>query len=128
MEQYNGEKYKGEWKNDYRYGKGLFRIFILGTLYHKDDTSELSEWKDGPKEKKCNLLNLAVASGHKERYKGEMKDRKRDGKGIFCCIIGEYKFANGSYYIGMWKNDKRNGIGKINNNYRKMYLRRWQLL
>ena len=39
-----------------------------------------------------------------DKYDGEWKDNKKDGKGILSC-------ANGDKYDGNWANDKRNGEG-----------------
>ena len=44
-------------------------------------------------------------------YNGDWKNNKRDGKGKIATNIGKQVYANGDIYDGQWKNDKRNGIG-----------------
>ena len=39
-----------------------------------------------------------------DRYEGDYKNNKREGKGI-------YYFNNGKRYEGNWKNDKKDGKG-----------------
>ena len=39
-----------------------------------------------------------------DKYDGEYKDGKRNGKGT-------YTFADGDKYDGEWKDDKGNGLG-----------------
>jgi hypothetical protein len=39
-----------------------------------------------------------------ERYEGYLKDGKKDGKGKFI-------YVNGNYYDGEWKDNKKNGKG-----------------
>jgi hypothetical protein len=81
----NGEKYKGEYKNGKRNGKGVFK-FVDGSEYD-------GEWKDG-------IINgkgvYKYASG--DEYNGEWKDKERNGKGIIT-------FADGSKIIGEFQNN-----------------------
>ena len=96
----NGNKYEGEFNNDYINGYGLYTFenmhtyegnFVNGVFHGKG----IYKWPDG-----CY-------------YKGEYLNGKREGN-------GEYKFPDGKIYKGPFSKGKPNGKGKLNikgNNY-----------
>jgi len=48
-----------------------------------------------------------------DKYQGQYKDDKRDGKGnSYRLHLGIHYYSNGSKYSGNWKEDKINGHGK----------------
>ena len=112
----NGDKYIGEWHEDYKHGNGIY-IFADGEKYvgeykydKKDGHGEytfasgekyIGEWKDN---KYHGQGEFAFADGAK--YIGEFKDDNRDGQ-------GEHTFANGEKYVGEYKDDIRDGQGEL---------------
>ena len=46
-----------------------------------------------------------------ETYVGDWKDNMRDGIGKIQNIVGTYSYRNGDKYDGQWKNDIRLGKG-----------------
>jgi hypothetical protein len=46
-------------------------------------------------------------------YKGDYKEGKKEGVGIFKHNIGAYEWIDGSKYTGQWENNKINGKVKI---------------
>ena len=87
----NGSKFKGEFRNNKRHGKGIY-YYTNGDIYAGD-------WKND--EFFGNGFYI-FASG--ERYRGEFKNGKKHGK-------GNYFYQNGCIYKGMWALDKKNGDG-----------------
>lgn len=111
----NGDKYKGEWKDDKRHGMGQ-QVWKSGATYigdwkcgkpdgygtyTKGEQLYIGEWKDGKKHGhgKCAYNELAF-------YHGEWKEGHRNG-------WGEMHYENGDVYVGDWLMDKRNGEGII---------------
>jgi S1-C subfamily serine protease len=104
----DGIKYIGEWKNNYRHGKGT-EIDSDGNKYvgaFKDDQKNgwgTFIWADGDKyvggfrnNIKNGLGTYTFANG--EEYVGEFKDDMRNGRGI-------YAYTDGTIEEGVWKND-----------------------
>ena len=87
----NGDRYRGEWKNDQREGEG---VFICRNFDRFTGTWE-KDLKEG----------YGVYRFHTgESYKGNWSKGKRHGKGRF-------KWADGSSYKGTWRNGLKEGTG-----------------
>lgn len=91
----NGEKYTGNWANDKMDGAGILydgagRVLKQGS------------WDEGVfiSSQPMHLLNDG------SKYYGDLKDGKRNGEGI--C-----KYSNGNRYDGGWKDDLKDGQGKL---------------
>ena len=67
---YKNGKYKGQFKNDVKDGKGIY--------YYNDDNKYEGEWKNDLKEGKGIFY---WKNG--DRYEGEFKNNKMEGRGIF---------------------------------------------
>lgn len=85
----NGDKYTGEWKNNYRHGIGTY-TFANGDEYKGDFKDD--EW---------NGQGIYSFSDG-EKYLGEFKDGYKHG-------FGTYIFTSGNKYEGYWENDYQNG-------------------
>jgi len=112
----NGYKYNGEWKEDLLHGQGKF-IFKSGDVYEgelkdgkyngqgkyisKDKEVYEGAWKDGEKH---GLGKSIYRNG--DVYVGEYKDHIRHGQ-------GKYIWKDGDVYEGEWKDDGINGQGKF---------------
>jgi len=82
----------------------------------KDDIGEYNgEIKNG----KRNGKGVNVKGSH--MYEGEWKDNNRDGKGFM-----RYPGPLGMSYDGQWKDDKRHGNGRMNYGYGKEYNGEWE--
>lgn len=90
----SGRIYEGNWKNDFRDGKG-FEKFPNGSTY---DGAYLEGKPHG-------LGKYTWISG--EYYIGEWNSGKKDGKGT-------WKGLENEYYVGAWKNGKPEGSGLYN--------------
>ncbi|EGR27773.1 MORN repeat protein [Ichthyophthirius multifiliis] len=105
-----GEIYKGEWQNNIRHGKGIiikYRyviIFLLqkGYLIMGDGETIDGYFFNHNPHGKCEIT---YSNGNK--YKGEMKNGKKDGQGIFENNEEQY------IYEGEFKENKKNGKGKF---------------
>ena len=99
---YKNGKYKGEFKNDLKDGKG--------TYFYTDENRYEGEWKNDLKEGKGTFF---WKNGN--RYEGEFKNNKMEGRGIFY-------YNDGDKYEGDWKNDLKQGKGIFyyNNGDREM--------
>jgi hypothetical protein len=94
INEFNGYKYNGEWKEDLLHGQGKF-IWKDGDVYE-------GEWKDG----KIHGQGKKTYN-NKDVYEGAWKDGKRHG-------LGEFIYRNGkTHYEGQWKNGMKHGQGKI---------------
>ena len=86
----NGEKYYGDFKSNYRHGKGYYE-FTNGTAY-------LGDWKYG---KYNGYGTLSYSNGLS--FSGKWFKGKREGR-------GQLKDINGTVlYNGYWKKDKKSG-------------------
>lgn len=87
----NGEKYEGDWKEDWKEG--------VGKWYYTNGSYFDGEWRGDNINGKgtCYYIN-----GNK--YEGEWRDNKR-------CGTGTCYYANGEKYQGQYKDDKRDGRG-----------------
>lgn len=101
----NQIKYKGDFLNDKREGKGEY-FFEDGSVYKGD-------WKDGKREGKGVYLFKTGA-----RYEGEWKDNSCDGEGIM-------KYANRVVYEGEWADGKWNGEGRLDKANGNVYEGDW---
>ncbi len=125
----NGDKYKGEWKNDSMSGSGI--LTCKDTVRWCPNTVKyIGEWKNNIKsgEGKCydsveNLIYWGLFVNDKpietyplERkrvnyyngyYDGTLKEDKYHG-------YGKREFLNGDIYEGEWKNGRREGKGIYN--------------
>lgn len=95
----NGNYYKGGWKLNKKSGYGITEWKNRGELYE-------GEWEDNnlngygtylwfEQNRKINILV--------NRYQGEFKNGKRNGKGCFY-------YADGSVYIGEWFENSKDGF------------------
>ena len=87
------ESYEGEWKNDMKQGKGLYR-YINGATYEGD-------WKNDCQEGKGIYL---FADG--SYYEGDWEAHKMHGKGVYVDIKGKKwigEFRNGCFHSGKQK-------------------------
>ena len=118
----NGGKYKGEWKNDKRNGKGVFtsvnynnpnlpgikyegefnndRIEGFGIAKYSSGDKYEGEWKNNKQYGKGTLIYIGGG-----KYVGEWKYGKLDGEGI-------YYLKNGERFEGKFIDNKYNGYGK----------------
>jgi LysM repeat protein len=81
----NGDKYKGEWKNN--------RCDGQGTLTYLDGSNYVGQWKNHQRHGQGTYI---YSDGSK--YIGQFKDNQRHGQGT-------YIFPDGSKYVGQWKNN-----------------------
>ena len=125
----NGDIYIGMWKKGMFHGNGLFymkstnnwqigkfeqgtMLEVIGTGKGKPSSlgllwviliaikSKLDDGKGG------NTLNDLFCEGETyfDHYYGDIVDGARNGNGVF-------SFADGSFYSGMWKDNKTYGLG-----------------
>jgi hypothetical protein len=87
----NGDKYVGEIKDNKRNGQGTY-YFTNGNKYE-------GEWKDDEQNGIGTLYFLTNNNFKGDKYVGEFKNGKFDGKGI-------YTKASGIRYEGFWDDDK----------------------
>ncbi|XP_054289764.1 MORN repeat-containing protein 3-like [Macrosteles quadrilineatus] len=115
----SGEKYKGEWKNNLKHGKGsqLWKnkhmyegdwlngqrhgYGVLSKILDDGVTQILlydGDWQYGKPE------GFGRKHSGDEYYEGEFKSGKRHGQ-------GRMWFADGSFYDGTWVDNMKNGLG-----------------
>ena len=90
-EEWKGDKYVGEWKNDKMHGHGAY-TYANGNKYVGEFNSN----------KRNGVGTATYISGNK--YVGEYKNDDRNGNGTFT-------WTDGSRYVGEWKNNDMNGHG-----------------
>jgi len=102
----DGSSYEGHFKNNKKEGKGRLTL-KTGDIYK-------GTWIDDVLQP---VVKIKYLDGN-GTYKGEVKDFKRHGKGVFTC--GE------TIYEGFWENDRRNGWGKEINGGSSTYEGHWR--
>lgn len=120
----NGDKYEGEWQNGKRHGTGKL-ILVNGKVQEGDwledafqDPAALILVDDNPSEfldknlRDCNKTHCENGSGIYEyadgsKYIGAFKNGSPEGQGT--CY-----YANGDKYVGQWKNHAPHGEGVYN--------------
>jgi len=90
-DQFAGQVYEGEYCNDVRHGRGVFR--------HTDGTVYEGEWSNGKMEGR-GVMRYSDGSV----YEGEFKDDAKDGK-------GKEIRRGGAVYEGDWRRGKMDGRG-----------------
>ena len=91
----NDCKYKGEFKDGKRHGKGVLKGFD-GARYE-------GNWVNGKK----NGYGVQVYSNG-DRYEGNFKDNLKDGYGLYITSNAKYKYKQRVIFQGLWKNNKVN--------------------
>ena len=81
----NGDKYKGQWKNN--------RLDGQGTITYLDGSKYVGQFKDGQMNGQGTLIYL---DGRK--YVGQFKNGQMNGQGTLT-------YLGGSKYVGQWKNN-----------------------
>ena len=61
-----------------------------------------------------------------DKYDGEWKNGKKNGKGKVYSNVGIYYYIDGSQYDGYWVEDKKNGQGCFIINIRRVSLCEWR--
>ena len=119
----NGNEFEGEWKDDKREGKGLYR-WKAADRFHGD--VYYGDWKND------NIEGIGTYKFNDgSLYEGEWKNSRREGHGTMIYIngsvyVGQFKkgaadgegtlkFEDGGVYTGSWKGHKRHGKGKMIN-------------
>jgi len=95
----DGENYDGDWKDGNPNGKGIYN-FINGDVYD-------GEFKNGEKSGSGKFTH-GPGDWEGDVYEGEFKNDQRSGHGVITFGSGEFK---GEKYDGQWKDGKRNGKG-----------------
>ena len=95
----NKDKYEGEFRNGKREGKGEYKWII----YDKKEVLVPYLFKGYFENDNFGDVGTFFYTNG-DKYKGQLKDRKRHGKGI-------YYWEDGDRYEGDFKNDKREGNG-----------------
>jgi hypothetical protein len=108
----NGDKYKGQWKNN--------RLDGQGTLTYLDGSKYVGQWKNNQRHGQGTYIYP-----DRSKYIGQHKDGQRHGQGT-------YIYPDGSKYVGQFKDSHLNGHGTLtyldgrkfvghwkNNNYNK---------
>ena len=90
----NDCKYKGEFKDGKRHGKGVLKGF--NARYEGD-------WVDGKK----NGYGVQVYFNG-DRYEGNFKDNLKEGFGLYITSNSKYKYKQLVIFQGLWKNNKVN--------------------
>ncbi|CAH8496109.1 unnamed protein product [Heterobilharzia americana] len=118
----NGDEYRGEWKDNKRHGRGIYKWGKTNLIY-EGDWEKNRRSGSGVLSVKCqNEKQVNIYSGswkndkrhgygknwysQNEIYEGEWCDGKRSG-------WGRMYYADGSIYEGQWFNDKRHGDGML---------------
>ena len=100
----SGSEYIGEIKNDLPHGKGSYHWYN-GVTY-------VGSWKKGKKHGKgVDSLPYDKVNDCSEKYVGEFKNDKRNGRGTF--YLYDKKGIVEEKYIGEWKNNKPHGKGTL---------------
>ena len=89
----NGDKYKGQWKNN--------RLDGQGTLTYLDGSKYVGQWKNHQRQGQGTYI---YPDGSK--YIGQHKDGQRHGQGT-------YIYPDGSKYVGQFKDGQMNGQGTL---------------
>jgi hypothetical protein len=89
----NGDKYKGEWKNN--------RCDGQGTLTYLDGSNYVGQWKNHQRHGQGTYI---YSDGSK--YIGQFNNNQRHGQGT-------YIFPDGSKYVGQFKDGQMNGQGTL---------------
>ena len=112
----NGDRYKGQWKNEKENGHGVMRYangdtydgdFVNGDCHGKGALSfDNGDTYDGDfvNNERTGKATLIYANG--EQYEGDFVNGSREGNGVMA-------YANGDRYDGAWKGDQRHGQGTI---------------
>jgi hypothetical protein len=108
----NGDKYKGQWKNN--------RLDGQGTLTYLNGSKYVGQWKNNQRHGQGTYIYP-----DRSKYIGQHKDGQRHGQGT-------YIYPDGSKYVGQFKDGQLNGQGTLtyldgrkfvghwkNNNYNK---------
>ncbi len=110
----NGNRYIGQWANQYRQGKGKLAYHSgeeyighfhkskfngHGTMTFPDGSKYVGDWADDIQHGEGVYI---YSNG--DRYAGEFKRGKLNGRGTML-------YANGTQYIGSWKNNYKDGQG-----------------
>ncbi|MBF0274592.1 MAG: hypothetical protein HQK84_05105 [Nitrospinae bacterium] len=93
----SGFEYNGEWENDKKHGKGVEKQLPEFYVYEGD-------FKDGMRSGK----GTAFYGNKSNKYTGDWENNKRHGTGTMVWINDEGKIDR---YEGEWKNDQRDGNG-----------------
>ena len=89
----NGDKYKGQWKNN--------RLDGQGTLTYLDGSKYEGQWKNNQRHGQGTYI---YPDGSK--YIGQHKDSQRHGQGT-------YIYPNGGKYVGQFKDGQMDGQGTL---------------
>ena len=110
-------KYKGEFKNDEENGFGIYsnNNLTYEGLWNNDVQSDygIEKWDDGSVYRgqyydgKKNGIGIYMW-GDGKKYEGEFVNNTFQGYGIYY-----FNNNNNYYYIGQWKNNKKNGYGEM---------------
>ena len=87
----NGARYKGQWKDNVRHGKGI-QIWPDGAKYE-------GFWKNNKAHGKGTFWHV-----YGDKYEGDWKRDKAHG-------YGKYTHSNGATYEEDWRNDLQHGQG-----------------
>ncbi|CAD8044386.1 unnamed protein product [Paramecium primaurelia] len=138
-------QYQGDWENGQMTGEGS--IYITNSLYYKGQVKDGKMHGQGKLILFSNSMNSKQSIGtdvaiiqdggtiiegqfyedqmiegtvksQKGNYKGQMKDGKMDGKGTFIS-------NDETFYDGQFKNNKRHGVGK-SQNQGKVQIAQWE--
>lgn len=126
----NGDRYIGEWEDDYPNGTGE-KVKANGTSYYKGewdyghfhgkgefvsnngnlkDCKYIGEFKDDKLSGDGEIVYLKTG----DRYVGEFEDNGINGFGTMVYSGNEYSDCEiGGRYVGEWKNWKKNGKGEF---------------
>ena len=96
----NGDKYKGQWKNN--------RLDGQGTLTYLDGSKYVGQWKNN---KRHGQGTYIYPDGSK--YVGRFKDGQMNGQGTLTHL-------DGSKYVGQWKNNSYNKNPKDNETHKTL--------
>jgi hypothetical protein len=104
--QWKGDKYVGEYKDDKFHGQGTY--YHLAENEWKGD-KYVGEYKDNKRNGQGTYYHLADNQWKGNKYVGEFKDGKRHGQGTYYYLADDQ--WKGDKYVGEYKDDKRNGQG-----------------
>ncbi len=93
--------YDGEWFNNVFHGRGILYL-DNGMIY---DGNFINGRREGN--------GIQFSQETRESYSGEWKDDEKSGLGQCGLKVGEEKYSDGSYYIGSFRNGKKNGKGQF---------------
>lgn len=108
----SGNTYTGDWVSNEKHGKGVM-------VWADHNESYEGEWFAGkPNGYGIHIWKLAAVKYHQfpmfNFYKGEFRDGKRDGNGVFY-------YASGARYEGEWKENSKHGQGTYISEYGQHY-------